>query len=167
MQALQQRLLPLEKLQHFEEQADKHSGGHQQNASQAEIKDLVSDLLQLLRLYCCSFRRSLRHATKKLHGQMKQARAPKGEVSWGDSVDSMENVLSIVIKLVENTSNAVRAMEVVRLQLDFYLIDLGKREIAFSATRLLLLLPLQGLKSVLVDTLSQCVSKVNDLSTFK
>lgn len=92
---------------------------------------------------------------------MKQARGPtKGEANKGDSADSMENVLSLVIKLVENTSNAVRAMEVVRLLSDFYLIALGKSEIALLATRFLMLLSFQGLKGVLPDTLSEHECKI-------
>ena len=125
LQALQQRLQPIEKLEQWQQQAGKPLQGHEQRNSnaaagshkaEAEIADLTSDLLQLLRLYCCSFRRSLRHATKRLHEQMKAAKANgKEAISYARADGSMDSVLSLVIDLVQVTSKAVKAIEMVSL----------------------------------------------------
>ena len=121
---MQQRLQPLDKLRQWEQQVAKPLVGHTQQVdkvatvgrkAEAEIADLVSDLLQLLRLYCCSFRRSLRHATKRLHGQMKTAKASGKEDAAEKADAGMDSVLGLVIDLVRDTSNAVRAMELVSL----------------------------------------------------
>ena len=115
---------PIEKLAQWDQQAAKpfeiptqrsEGATNDSQKAKAEIAGLVSDLLQLLRLYCCSFRRSLRHATKGLHGQMKLAKANEKQGAGGVADAGMDSVLGLVLDLVQVTSNAVRAVEMVSL----------------------------------------------------
>lgn len=76
------------------------------------METLVSNLLQLLRLYCCSFRRALRHATKDLNLRVKEARAPQNFEGKAMATRAyLDGVFQDIICLVEVTVNAVATME--------------------------------------------------------
>ena len=125
LQALKDKVSMLNSELGLHESADKQPAslkeGAPAKASQthhgtgSSIDVLVPELLQLLRLYCCSYRRTLRHATKTLHTQMKQITAATGRED-GQLVSEMNTILTSGIKLVEVTVNAIGAMESVGLQ---------------------------------------------------
>lgn len=83
-----------------------------QKLQDSQLNALVPDLLQLLRLYCCSFRRSLRHATKKVFAKIHR---PKGACTTDGlskaSASDMVAVHAAVAELVSDISSAVSAME--------------------------------------------------------
>ena len=71
---------------------------------------MSAELVQLLRLFCCSFRRTLRHVTKGLQLDLSSHVLSKGSINE-QAADHMKTILTAIIDLVKSTVGAIDAME--------------------------------------------------------